>query len=382
MRLRRLDLTRYGRFTDAALDFGPRGAGPDLHVIYGPNEAGKSTALSAWLDLLYGIHPQTSYAFLHDYKALRIGAVIEGADGRASAFGRIKGNANTLRDAHDQPVGEAALAPWLGGIDRDAYKAMFSLDDDTLEQGGESILDSRGDLGELLFSASAGLSDLTDRLKSLEGEATRFHRKGARKTDLAELKRSLEHLTQERKALDVRASDYRQRIQAREAAEADHEAAVQALAQARRRRQEVERLRDGFARLREVSRIRDDLDAFEGLPEAPPGWAEDVAGLQRQEDRLVTEREGLDGRIDRLEQDLAAISVDDAVLAVAERVDRLREDLESRYRTADLDLPRVRDEARDLDARIADRLRRLEQPPDLEPSTLILSRRRSGRCGT
>ena len=44
---------------------------------------------------------------------------------------------------------------------------MFSLDDDTLEDGGESILASKGDLGQLLFSASAGLSDLGRNLEEI-----------------------------------------------------------------------------------------------------------------------------------------------------------------------------------------------------------------------
>jgi len=66
MRLDRLDLTRYGRFTDVRLDFPTPAQGvPDLHVIFGPNEAGKSTLFSAWLDLLYGIPLRTRYDFLH-----------------------------------------------------------------------------------------------------------------------------------------------------------------------------------------------------------------------------------------------------------------------------------------------------------------------------
>ena len=82
MRLQRLDLTRYGKFTDHSLDFGPRVAGrPDLHIVYGPNEAGKSTALSAILDLLYGIEMRSRYGFLHPYATMRIGAVLETAPG-------------------------------------------------------------------------------------------------------------------------------------------------------------------------------------------------------------------------------------------------------------------------------------------------------------
>ena len=49
MRLRRLDLTRYGKFTDYSIDFGAHHPGtPDLHIIYGLNEAGKETVYKAW----------------------------------------------------------------------------------------------------------------------------------------------------------------------------------------------------------------------------------------------------------------------------------------------------------------------------------------------
>ena len=74
MRLRRLDLTRYGKFTNQILDFGPRPEGlPDLHIVYGPNEAGKSTAFAAFLDLLFGIGTQSPFNFLHPYSTMRIG---------------------------------------------------------------------------------------------------------------------------------------------------------------------------------------------------------------------------------------------------------------------------------------------------------------------
>ncbi len=77
MRLRRLDLTRYGKFTDYSIDFGEHVAGtPDLHIAYGLNEAGKSTSLSAYLDLLFGIEERTKYGFLHQGKAMEIGACL------------------------------------------------------------------------------------------------------------------------------------------------------------------------------------------------------------------------------------------------------------------------------------------------------------------
>lgn len=52
-------------------------------------------------------------------------------------------------------------------VNRVVSRTMFCLDDETLEAGGESILASKGDLGHLLFSATAGLADLSARLGSM-----------------------------------------------------------------------------------------------------------------------------------------------------------------------------------------------------------------------
>ena len=176
MRLRRLDLTRYGRFTGRCIDFGLAEEGaPDLHILYGPNEAGKSTALAAFLDLLFGIEPRSRFNFLHPYPTMRIGAALELARGSRELV-RVKRAQNSLLDASDQPVPEVIIQAELGDIDRDSYRTMFSLDDDTLEKGGESILASKGDLGQLLFSASAGLSDLGRNLEEIRGEADRFYK--------------------------------------------------------------------------------------------------------------------------------------------------------------------------------------------------------------
>ncbi|MER8402997.1 AAA family ATPase [Mesorhizobium sp. M0306] len=198
MRLRRLDLIRYGKFTDGTIDFGRRPqAGPDFHIVFGLNEAGKSTALSGYLDLLFGIEERSRYNFLHEYSAMRIGGVLELA-GTEHTFTRTKQRTNSLLNAMDQPVSEVAITAHLAGLSRDAYETMFSLDDETLEAGGKSILESRGDLGKLLFTASAGLGHASDTLSALEAEADGLYRKQAHGTELALLKKRLAQVTQGR----------------------------------------------------------------------------------------------------------------------------------------------------------------------------------------
>mgnify|MGYP001375948745 CR=1 FL=1 len=206
MRLRRLDLTRYGKFTGRSLDFGPRPKGaPDLHIVHGLNEAGKSTAFSAWLDLLFGVEPRSPYGLLRPYATMKIAAALDVA-GATRELRRVKRQTHSLLDAQGRPADEGALAAALAGLTRDSYAAMFSLDDATLEQGGEAILDSKGELGALLFSASAGLATAAQALDAMNGEADELHRKRASKTRVAELKRRIADLKARRDAIDVQAS--------------------------------------------------------------------------------------------------------------------------------------------------------------------------------
>src|ERR1035441_7763929 len=74
MRPETLDLIAYGPFTQRRLEFSSA-----FTIVYGLNEAGKTSALRALADGLYGIPAQTSDAFVHPYGALRIGLVL--ADG-------------------------------------------------------------------------------------------------------------------------------------------------------------------------------------------------------------------------------------------------------------------------------------------------------------
>jgi uncharacterized protein YhaN len=170
MRIQRLDLLRYGRFTDTHLALPVSDS--DFHIVFGPNEAGKSTALSAIEDLLFGIASNSPYNFLHDYGSMRIGAVLENG-GKTLEVRRRKGNKDTLLTANEVPVagGASALAPFLAGADQAFFTRMFSLDHERLRKGGREILEAQDEVGQMLFSAGAGLSGLRDRLKALIEEA-------------------------------------------------------------------------------------------------------------------------------------------------------------------------------------------------------------------
>ena len=170
MRIRELELIRYGCFTDVRVELPP--AVPDLQLLMGPNEAGKSTIQAALEDLLYGIPVRSAMAFLHPYRDMRLGAVIE-APGARLAFRRRKGMKNTVLRGDDTPLpeGERALTRLLGGTSRDRFQRLFSLDHVRLRRGGREILEAKGDLGEALFSASSGFQDLRAHAQAIDREA-------------------------------------------------------------------------------------------------------------------------------------------------------------------------------------------------------------------
>lgn len=247
MRIQRLDLLRYGHFTDRSLEL-PAGRS-DFHIIFGPNEAGKSTALSAIEDLLFGIHSQTPYGFLHDYSSMRIGAVLENGTEVLEVL-RRKGNKDTLLGPEGSPApgGEVALRPYLAGADRTFFERMFSLDHTRLEAGGREILEAKDDVGQMLFSAGAGIGGLRERLTQLAGEADELwsaRRAKHRKFYIAEGK--FNEATKELREQTLSAAKWRE-------LKATYEEAVEVYGNIEKAINEATTTRNGLSRIRRVFR--------------------------------------------------------------------------------------------------------------------------------
>src|SRR5438132_7829982 len=170
MKLLRLDLIAFGPFSGVSLNLA--GGSEGLHLIYGPNEAGKSSALRALGQMFFGIPGQTSDDFVHSYKDLRVGAWIRDDHGAELEFIRRKANSKTLRGPNDADVvEEAVLRRFLGAIDQDTFRTMFGINNVTLAEGGKAIVEGGGDIGALLFAAGAGIGDLRNVQQTLDKEA-------------------------------------------------------------------------------------------------------------------------------------------------------------------------------------------------------------------
>lgn len=169
MRFQRLQIPAFGPFTNFDLRFSDQPS--DLHVIYGANEAGKSSLLRAMRDLLFGIHDRSTDNFLHDYGELRIKGEIRNRDGEQLTFQRRKGKKSTLLNKDGTPLPDDALVPFLGSIDQSYFSAMFGLGAIELREGAEQLLRGEGNIGNALFSASLGGTPVQKAIEALEEEA-------------------------------------------------------------------------------------------------------------------------------------------------------------------------------------------------------------------
>lgn len=173
MKIKRLDLLFFGPFTNRMLDFSD--GNPGLHVVLGPNEAGKSSTLRALKAWLFGIDARSQDNFIHAYRQLRVGGILETSGGQQISCVRRKGNKDTLLDPEtEQPIGDNVLSNLLPGLDEKLFSQLHGIDYQGLLQGGQAILEQSGDIGKSLFGAALGTKGKIDLLGELTSEADKL----------------------------------------------------------------------------------------------------------------------------------------------------------------------------------------------------------------
>lgn len=379
MRLRHLDLIRYGRFTDHRLDFGPGGGDTDVTIVYGENEAGKSTAFSAWLDLLFGLPLQHPYDFVHARKDLMVGATLDTDEGPLT-LRRTGQRRGSLTDENGRAMDERRLSLLLHGLDRDGYRTRFSLDDEVLRQGGDEIARAKGDLGQLLHAGSTGLSGFADLLKQAEEEIEAFHKPRGRSTILADGRNRL-------KEIDSALAEARLDPRRFEALRRELESADQACREASALRDQARRqlaLREAADHRRDLARRID--EARVALADCPdgPDLPEDAMTrvsvavdrtAQAQEEKAEAEAtmEQADELLSELTPDPEGISIGEMLAGLEDAEFDDGESLVARASLADADLGRRREE-RDNVRMEAGRLAAALAGHGADPAAIVLPR--------
>lgn len=172
MRFENFTIEKYGVFSARTVTLPAR---PGLVLLYGPNEAGKSTCLAAISDFLFGIPHNSPHGQVFGYDQMRLSATLRFADGTTLSLRRRKGRQNrSLSDEAGGLVDENALFRYLGATGRDRFATLFGIDHASLRSGGDRLLAVDGDVGRLIVEAGGGLRFLVEAMEELETNAGRL----------------------------------------------------------------------------------------------------------------------------------------------------------------------------------------------------------------
>ncbi|MEY8881117.1 AAA family ATPase [Donghicola sp. XS_ASV15] len=362
MRLRQLTLERFGRFSGKIYDFGAKPDGTDFHVIYGPNEAGKTTTMEGFLRLLYGYPLQDPYAFQHQRKNLSISGILD-IEGNARHFTRLPLRSDGLTDANGIALPENAIKGLLNGLDEAEYRKLLCLDDETIEKGGDEIASSKGDIGRLLFSAAAGISDLTAVLDQVQKEADELHKHRASRTRLAALKKEREAIEKRIKELDVPASAYRKLKQAFETCDQEQNDLIAERTRLRTEKGSAEQRAAALPQLAEIDRRSEALVDVANFPKQLDINPEDLVALVAAQTQHRADQERLRKVLSEKAAQRDSIHRDPASLALQGELSAL-EDLRARNKGASRDLGRRQQQLVDAQAEMALIARQCGAPPE------------------
>jgi uncharacterized protein YhaN len=363
VRLLDLELSAFGALWHRKLDFSQ--PGPSLHLLYGPNEAGKSTTLRAILGLLYGIDHQSPDARVFGADNLRITGRLRNHAGVELIATRVKGRKTSLRGQGDEPLDEAVLARLLGELPHAVFKLMFGLDHERLREGGEQLRRGRGALGESLFEAGFGGAGVQRILHELRSEAEALFKPSGRLPPLNEAIRAHRDASRRSREGSTRAESFRvqqeQLEQARQRAHALQEQRNERLSEQGRLRR-VLRALPGLAKRRELLARQGLLRDAVSLPEDA---ADTRRSVQAEHDGYEREAAALAASAAKLRAQLLELQIPESLAELHPEVLRgIRNRLGNHLKAIE-DLPRRRAQLRVLQSEANQALRELGNPTAL-----------------
>src|SRR6266581_1719721 len=341
MKLARLLLQAFGPFTDKTLDFA---ASPgNLHLIYGPNEAGKSAALRAITDLRFGIPRPSTDDFIHPTGQMRIAGLFIDDQGEPIGLVRRKGRGSTLARfdvATEQPdpalpvLREHELA-LTGGVERGEFEAMFGLNHARLRAGGDLLLKGEGELGSALFEASAGTRGIAAILTGLDDDAKKiFNPHGrAQNATINEARRQLDEQRSAWRQAQTKPADWQVLHRAHEQAKARLAEIDQAIEALRRRENELTELRTVEPLLRQHDRALAELQALAEVPDLPEGGREERLAAEQAQRRAQQDLKDAELELKRCAEALAVLVIEAPLLLHAEAIERLAAGVEAASRS-------------------------------------------------
>ena len=268
MKIRQLHINRFGHFSECDLVF----PGDGLQVIYGPNEAGKTTLLEFLRGLLFDFPARTPYDF-GDKGEMAGVATLDLRDGRVVELRRRKGNKDKVSIKLDGQATDLDDAGWLRLLDhadRGLFESVFAFGLDQLSQGEASL--KHASLQSALFGGSLGGTSSPDKvIAELSRQADDLFKKGGSKPAINALLAELKRLTKEIKDRSLRPEKFHE-AEVAVAKAAEHAQALhQQVDQLRREHSKIEKQARAWSKWNELQQRCSEREAL-GNGSHDVGW--------------------------------------------------------------------------------------------------------------
>ncbi|MBL8892794.1 MAG: AAA family ATPase [Planctomycetaceae bacterium] len=312
MNILRLDLIAFGPFDGRSLSFErPR---PGLHLIFGHNEAGKSSCRRAVGQWLFGIPHKSADNFRHASNKLRVGGKLLSVHGETLEFLRKKGRKDTLRSFDDQAtLSEDRLSPFLGSVDANTFHQRFSLDHQELVQGGQALAGGT-ELGDILFSAGAGIADIRNIQNRLQNRCRELFLPAGANPKINELLRELADTKAAQKSLLLSANVWADLENQLEQARANDAELSESVRELRRELRKLERQQQAIPLLLRFRRSQTMLESLANAPRLPQDFPNRRIQAMAHLSNAIRAKNDVALRITSLKEKLAGINVPEVLL--------------------------------------------------------------------
>ncbi len=360
MKITRLELKAFGRFTDRTLELGP-----GLHIVHGPNEAGKSTTLRALKAWLFGFPERTLDNFLHANDQLSVGGCLQAEDGRELAFFRRKKRKADILDPQGNPLAAETLAAFLPIAEQTVFESLYGLTHEDLIKGGEDILAQKGEVGQALFSAGAGISSLRGVLAGLESEAEALFTARGTKREINEALAAYKETQKIVRDTSLSSRDWHELNDGLHAAQVALKAIEELHGQKDRRRRQLERIRQLLPQLALRNALRQQLAEMGQVVELPDDFASRRQEIERALHTLTHKETVVAAKLTEMQEKITAVFARQPVLEAEDAIEELHQRL-GEYKKGREDRPRLEGMRISNKGEAADLLRLVRQDISLE----------------
>ncbi|MCY1081915.1 ATP-binding protein [Archangium lansingense] len=298
LRIDVLKVHGFGHFSGYELELGP-----GLNLLYGPNEAGKSTLLAFLRGMLFGFERRGRSESRYEPESGAFGGELCVRSGagplvvRRVADKRGK-TAVTVLSAEGQELPSSRLDEALAHVSRELFCEVFAFSLDELSSF-EKLVEEDGVSRALFAAGLRGARRLPEVEKHLEKRAEGLFKKGGKNPELNQLLVQLEEVRAQLDALKDRPEKYFEERERLASLGRQQEEAVARQEHIARELGRLSRLEAVLGELGELGRLRTELASLPDLSAFPPGgearleellqrWKEARAQQARVEELLST----------------------------------------------------------------------------------------------